>query len=286
MPNIIPPYIPEGYQIGVVDFDVGAQRQAVVGKSVRLWWEQAVQCPCRAIRDLHGRATDTGEPQENCLACGGAGVIYTNAQQIVAMLTSTTESSELYSEFGPYAKGTTFITLLPENIGDTLDRYTLLDGVRVHGEIRRRTASVTEGMRYPIIQRTFVSGTAGSTGTPQSRTIGVQYCRAAGLDGTVAAAELLEGVDFAIDALGNIDWTLGDLLGTAPAAGATYTIRYYARPRFVLDDHVFLRRDLYGHDDNGALCLTPMPVRALALLDFLGGTSAGEAPPISPEAMR
>ncbi len=274
MPLIIPPYIPEGYEQEVVDLDSGEMRSVLIGKSVRLWWEHGVPCPCRSTRTLNGRKGVTGEPQENCAYCGGAGTMYVNGQQIVGMRTSTSESQRLHTEYGPYAKGTMWLTLLPEHVADHLDRYTLLDGVRTHGELRKRKGTV-EKLRYPVIKRTFVCGTPEDRGVQQELTVGVQFCMASDSDGVVTGVELIEDTDFVVDDDGKLDWTLGDDAGTAPAVGEYYTVRYYARPRFVLDDHVYLSRDLYQHAD-GVVCLTPNPVRALLALDFLGGV-----PPVS-----
>lgn len=269
MPYIVPPYIPEGYEAEVVDFDAGDLRKFVVGRSVRLWWEQAVPCPCREVRMIGGRTRATGEPSSTCAYCSGAGYQYVNGQQIIAALQSTSEDVRLYSEYGPYAKGTTWLTLLPEHVADYLDRYTLLDGVRTHSELKVR-ADTVESLRYPVVERVFTSGVDGDHASEVQRTVGVQWCMAADLDGVASGDELEAGVDFAVTAQGKIDWTLGDALGTAPVVGARYGVRYYARPRFVLDDHTYLRRDVYLHDE-GRVCLTPMPVRALAMLDFLGG---------------
>lgn len=270
MPNILPTYIPEGFQSEVVDVDDSTLRMVTIGKSLRLWWEQGVPCPCRAVRTLGARTQSTGEPSDICAFCDGGGIMYVNGQQIVAMMTSTSESQNLYMDYGQFAKGTAWLTLMPENVADYLDRYTLLDGIRTHGELRRRKGTVDK-LRYPVVQRQFVSGSLYSTSQPFNRSIGVQFCMAADTDGVVTGVELVAGTDFTITAQGRVDWTLGDLAGTAPAVGGYYTIRYYARPRMILDDHTYLRRDLYAHE-NGNLCLTPMPVRALVILDFLGGS--------------
>lgn len=269
MPFVVPPFIPAGYAIDAVDLDDGETRNHIVGKSVRLWWEQGVPCPCRNIQELNGVTRSTGEPSSTCTFCSGAGIMYVNGQQIVAMMTSTSESQSLYSEYGQYAKGTAWLTLLPEHVADYLDRYTLLDGVRTHSELRRRKGTVDK-LRYPVINRTFTVGTSYDNTMRVSRTIGVQWCMAAGADGVTSGVELINGTDFTVDADGKIDWTLGDGTGNAPAVGDTYSIRYYARPRMVLDDHTYLRRDMYVHNGDD-LCFTPGPVRVLVLLDYLGG---------------
>lgn len=271
MPEPTPTWIPEGYSSSVVDFDDGEQRRATLGKSIRLWWEQAIPCPCSEIRTTHGRANDSGEPQGDCVACHGAGTMYVNGQQITAMRTSAQDKFNLYSEYGTYAKGTVFFTFFPENIGDHLDRYTLLDGAMVYSERRMRKETPTR-LRYPVIHREIITGTLGDETAPRQITVGIIYCRAAAATGEVTLNELVEDVDFTLTDNGRvIDWSLGDALGTAPAIGARFSVRYWGRPRFVLDDHVYLSRDLYTRNTDGALCYTPMPVRALAILDFLGG---------------
>lgn len=275
MPFVVPPFIPSDYATDVVDVDEGEARKLVVGKSVRLWWEQGVPCPCRSVQELNGVTRSTGEPSSICTFCSGSGIMYVNGQQIIAMMTSTSEAQELYHEYGQYAKGTAWLSLLPEHVADYLDRYTLLDGVRTHSETRRRRGTV-EKLKYPVIKRYFPVGSINNFSAKVYKTVGVQWCMAASVGGVTSGVELVEGVDFLVDDDGKIDWTPGDVLGTAPVLGdtpetcGTYSIRYYARPRMVLDDHQFLRRDLYGHND-GELCFTPLPVRVLVLLDYLGG---------------
>lgn len=269
MPFKVPAFIPGDYAQEAVDVDGGDVRKFVVGKSVRLWWEQGVPCPCRGVQELNGVTRSTGEPSPTCTFCHGAGIMYVNGQQIVAMMTSTSESKTLYSEYGQYAKGTAWLTLLPEHVADYLDRYTLLDGIRTHSEVRRRV-SLVENLRYPVIRRTFPVGSINDSSAKVYTTVGVQWCMAAGSDGVTTGTELEEGSDFSVNADGQIDWSLGDDANTAPAVGDLYSIRYYARPRMFLDDHTFLRRDLYAHEGD-RLCLTPLPVRVLVVLDYLGG---------------
>lgn len=270
MPYVVPSFIPADYASEVVDLDDGDIRSSIVGKSVRLWWEQGVSCPCRQVMELNGVTRPTGEPSSTCTFCSGAGIMYVNGQQIVAMILSTSEHQNLYSEYGQYAKGTAWITLLPEHTADYRDRYTLLDGIRTHNEIRRRKGTIDK-LRYPIVERTFVTGAPTDPSIAVERTVGVQWCMASDADGVTTGVELVEGVDGEVTEDGRWDWSLGITAGTAPAIGELYSIRYFARPRMTLDDHTYLRRDQYRHNDAGALCLTPLPTRVLCILDYLGG---------------
>jgi len=74
-------------------------------------------------------------------------------------------------------------------------------------------------------------------------TVGVTHVRIQAEDGT-AGETATEGIDFAISD-GEIDWSLGDALGTAPPVGRKFTATYYAHPRFIAIEDSYSARDSY-----------------------------------------
>ena len=145
--------------------------------------------------------------------------------------------------FGTYGLGRVRITLLPEHLPSFHDRFTAKEAVAVYTEVRTRTASAVERPRYPVVIRTFDVGAVGDRSTKVSKTIGVLHCRKADANGSIVAGELVEGTDFTVDGSGQIDWTLGDGLGSAPAAGERYALQYYVRPRWVVENIPYVHRN-------------------------------------------
>ncbi len=270
-------WIPPGVDQDRVDFDALEFRRAAITKGQALTWEMKTDCPCRNVRTFLGGNADSGEPNPTCTACRGSGAIYDAGQPVIAMMTRTAEQLKKYNLWGPSASGTTFLTLLPEQVPGYLDRYTLQSGIRVHDEVKTHATTV-ESLRYPITLRTMVVGNEYDPTVAENLVLGVLYCRVAGADGVIKAGVRVENVDFVVNTAGQIDWTLGEGLDTAPVVGERYGIRYYARPVFVVEDHEYVRRDLYMQDPlSGLIVHSAHVVEVMARLDFLGGIN----PPVA-----
>ena len=266
----LPPYILPDLEICRVDFDLADFQRSLLQHGRRIWWEGAQECPCRRILTVVGVTQQTGEPLSDCTACQGAGILMDSGQQTIGMFTGIRESQKRYNEFGPNAAGYGYISLLPENLPNINDRFTLIDGWRIHSEIKRRGSGSTDSLRYPITPRTFRIGAGTNYAIPKTITVGV-------LHGAIAPTTLVEGTHFVVNASGQIDWTLGDGLDLSPAEGSTYSVRYICRPVFVCVDHVFVSRDLHNRTSEDELALGQHPVNITVMAEHL----AIRSPPVA-----
>lgn len=273
---VLPPYIPVGIETCRVDFDALDFRRELVQHGKRIWWEPVTDCPCRQIRTLGGRAQETKEPRITCEGCGGSGDLYDTGQQIVGKFHGLGEQQKRYNEYGPMAAGYGWLSLLPEHLPAIDDRFTLLDGWHVVREAFKHEETI-EQPRYPIIRRTFYIGNGQGFKTPKEVTYGVTFCRVTDTGGVLLPNNRVEGVDFVITSDGKIDWTLGEGLGTAPEVGAYYTLRYFARPVYIVQDHVYVTRDLWnrtggtlGDGTASPLKYAQMPVEVFCMAEHLG----------------
>ena len=222
-------------------------------------WEMVSQCPCGSIREVSGQRTDSHEHDPLCPQCKGRGLFHHTPRTIPAMVTDSTTKPEWFAHYGQALRGMARFTLLPEHLPGPLDRLTILDSiVRMPHRGRRAPGPVTT-LTYPIVPRT-IDYAEGNLWTfneyAQKRragdvTFGVVYCRAADLDGAVMPGELVEGVDFEVTAEGDLDWTLGDARGTAPAEGAVFVCEYTARPAYLVQTIPHTYRDRYTMPADG-----------------------------------
>lgn len=279
--TVLRPHIPPNIDFCSVDFDDVEFRRVLVQKGTRAWWEGFVECPCRELTTIGGMMDDTGTPDKDCIECSGSGALYIPGQQIPVMRMNAKTRLEWFNAMGPLAHGHAMFTLLPEHMSGFRDRFTLLDGVMVFTERKVREATV-EQPRYPIIRHTSITGTAADLTVPETTTVGVLYAHGTGLDGVVTQ-RLVEGTDFSLVPLGDagnghtVDWTIGDGIGSAPPVGARYTLRYYARPRFVVVEDTFAIRGLY-HWGLGSLVRTDYATLVLVALEHLAGGPGDNAP--------
>lgn len=173
-------------------------------------------------------------------------------------------------------------TVLPEHLPGPLDRLTILDSTIRMPARKRRGAGATSTLDYPVVPRTidyaednvWTYGQFGQKRKAGEISVGVMYCRRAGLDGLMIAGELVEGVDFTV-VDGLIDWTLGDDLGTAPVVGARFVCEYTTDPVYLVQTIPHTFRDRYVVPSEG-----PAERRAAsnlhvdAYLEFWGPPSA------------
>ena len=257
-----------------VDFRPEDYRKLIHTHGLRVEWSQSAPCPCQRVnRDLAtgmGYAVEppttqtTGEARTDCDVCKGIGVLYHSAQNILAAITTVRSKPELFQAFGSRASGMAAISLLPEHLPRVQDKFKLLDSAIIYAERRIRTASTVESLRYPILTRTV---DLASGATP----VGVLYAHRAATSGVATAGDaMVAGVDFVVDGSGNVDWTLGDGLGSAPVEGAAYTMVYNTAPTFIVTDHPHVVRDTWIGAKKPAPEHQALPVQCYADLQQLG----------------
>lgn len=270
----LPPWVPPDLEVCRTDFTLTDFRAAILQEGRRLWWEAANTCPCRTARTIAGVTNDTHEPRSNCPGCAGSGVVYDGGQQIVGMLVGMREEQRRYNEFGPTAMGYGNVTLLPEHLPCIDDRLTLIDGVRVHNEIKKRQGAV-ETLRYPIITRTFITGTGPGYTTQKKVAVNVLHVRATDATGVLQSTVYVAGTHFTVTAAGAVDWTIGG--DNVPPIGAWVSYRYLARPVFVVVDFAYITRDLYNRTTEDELSLGQHPVSVFVRAEHLGNRN----PPVA-----
>lgn len=253
-----------------VDFDMEGYRKLVFAKGIDLEWEQCAECPCsRSSSDftlnlIESTTQTTGEARPDCPLCDGIGYFWHSAQQIRAIVTGGSSSTDKYAVYGEYARGMVSVSTLPEHLPAYGDRFTVLNSVMVFRETRTRTAQAIESLRYPIQARTLDLANGAQT----VRVLRLQYADAQGL--SALSNSLTEGVDFAITAQGTIDFTLGDNLGTTPNAGQRYSVAYFARPRYYVADHPHTHRDSVYIRKSTTESALALPIQVHCSLEFMG----------------
>lgn len=252
-----------------VDFRPEQFRKFFFKAGIDMIWEQAQECPCRRSTSDYSlnvslQVTDrTTEAQVDCAKCKGRGYFYHSPQEVRAIITGAQENPERFRMYGEFATGMVNISLLPEHLPAYGDRFTMSDSVLLFRETKIRTEQAVESPRFPIVTRALDL----STGEAE---VGVLNLHKANDDGTCTDDGILtESVDFVVSQDGNLDFSLGDTSGTAPAAGVRYSVSYYAHPRFVVVDHPHAFRDTFTKRKSPHENFKPLPIQCNARLEFL-----------------
>lgn len=246
------------------DFNELELRKFFFNHSIRVQWEQAAICPCGQVVTesafgIELPSTNSNQRRVDCTLCRGTGYFHHSAQEIKAFILSFSANNELFSRFGmEVERGSVSVTTLPEHLLSRLDRLTALDMVMVVQDVDTRRGALSP-LRHTIAPRTL--GLVGGT-----QTVSVLQARSAKLDG-LPLADMTLGVDYTIDANNNIVWALGDVTGKAPPVGARYSISYYARPRFIVQDHPYVARDAIVQVKSPTAKAVAYMVKASARLD-------------------
>ena len=255
-----------------VDFDMQEYRKLIFAKGVDLTWEQCAECPCSQSAQgydvglIEVTSAVTGEARADCELCDGKGYYWHSAQTIRAILTGGSTDTNQFQLYGEYARGMVSLSLLPEHLPAYGDRFTVLASVRLYRETLTRGESETEALRYPVQSRQLDLETGVTT-------LGVTRLQRAGLSGLSTEADVLvEGVDFDVTEAGELDFSKGDALGTAPLVGARFSVSYFARPRYYVADTPHSHRDSVYLRKSPTEAPLLMPVQAHCSLEFMGYT--------------
>nr|CAB4128663.1 hypothetical protein UFOVP114_54 [uncultured Caudovirales phage] len=254
-----------------VDLQADVFRKLAHNKGLIYLWEQAAACPCSqntaAVASGFGLTANatkrTGRARADCPVCGGKGWLWHTPTQGVGMFTAS-QDNPIIQSLGEGGRGSALLTCPPEAVPAWKDRITLLDSHMIKRELRVRGADVQERLRYPIEVVTLALE-EGDTD------VGVLYLRRAGLDGRTADEdELTPGVDFLVTDDGKIDWTPGIESGRAPVQGAPYTVSYYHRPRYLVDNFPHTWRTTRTVRKQPDSIVEPLPVQVLLMLEHKG----------------
>lgn len=273
MHPIIPKYVapqalfnPEIFRSDIVKF---------AGGCPNIRWEKAFPCPCSmrmTLREIDGEVG--GESKTLCPQCAGASVYYVRQPDTFAIVTSVGETNSASGKTTGqgWADIQATFTFLPENAPAHQDRVTdLRSWVQVSD--RRKRKRTQEKCRFPLEERVIVGADAANSTVAvcfRETVIEMATADAAG----AFVARLTPTVDFdVID--GEIDWTKGDILETAPAVGCVYFVTYWVHPRYLIQNIPFISRPSVTQQPKqvGGVetpALTDMPVKAVGFMEFIG----------------
>lgn len=164
---------------------------------------KAALCPCRS--------TPTGSQNQNCLACGGNGILYpVPPEQITVLVSDITQNLDLM-QYGLMEDGDLVVSPQPGSIH--FDNFDLLMlpwsiGVPTYSQVIVRGAGATDTADYRVLNVTGAWTVEPTTGTNQ---------------------EYKPGFDFTFDSK-TITWLS---TGNAPTDGQLYSIRYDAQFEWV-----------------------------------------------------
>ena len=268
LPSRVPPKLTPR-----ADFRPEEFRKRILSHGARVYWEQAIDCPCARPVEEYGFSSSLGagtlpanaRARADCPSCAGRGYAYHSGQEITALVTGARTEGKRFSEYGgELSSGQIGITLLPEHLPRLGDRFTLIQSEMLFSETLTRGSGATDSPRYQIKIRAHDLA-AG----PQS--FGVRYLLLADAQGEVDPSETrAEGVDFTISAGGEIDWSGAPPL-RAPAQGSRYSVTYYAHPRYMIVNHPHAVRDSQAVRKSPSQYEIELPIYAEARLEFLGG---------------
>lgn len=230
---------------------------ATQGRRVRI--NPASECPCTL-------SSDHSERRRDCPVCDGEGFEWPAALQVDtrAIITSLENARDTLATYGRFDAGTVRVTLQGEQPPAHRSRITLLDDVMQLQVLRRRGSGSVDTLRHPIVTPgQFVVGPLEAN----VATSGLLWLRRA--EDGVGGDALTLGTDFTVNGSGNIDWTLGDTAGTAPAHGEAYAFVAFVNLRYVVVDHPHVVRNAEVKFKLPTQQRAYMPVQCYARLDNL-----------------
>jgi hypothetical protein len=264
---LLPPLLPTK-QSPRGDFQPMEFRRLFAQLGQPVTWEMTAVCPCGqqlnevaesfSASHVLGRLAVSGEPKTICATCGGKGWYKHSSQPITVIVQDMAVNPRRFGVTGEYAVGRAHISFLPENKPGLGDRIVLTTSVhRVH-EFVTRTAGATQALRFPIVAQVQETATGNQT---------IRVLQAKKAANNVASADLVEGAAFTVDGQGRLVWN--DLAG-APAVDDAFSITYYARPRYVIEDVPFAVRDTIVHHKTVSPKDTRLPIYAIARQEYRG----------------
>ncbi|HCB04522.1 MAG TPA: hypothetical protein DEQ43_09800 [Nocardioides bacterium] len=181
-------------------------RQLIFRRGSRVLWEKAARCPCTVTGSLgEATRTPTHEPQSACPECFGIGFLHHDPQEIQAVVLSASKNPAFYQLYGEQVKGMVMITVLPEHMPKSWDRFTVLDSVHAVSETRERTGA-KERLRYPIASANLELADEDTPTVKEVTAWNGVYIRRANASGQIVPAPLVQDLDCRITPDGELEW--------------------------------------------------------------------------------
>lgn len=191
--------------IGPDHFDAAEFDALIAEHGVPALWRRARACPC---------VGEDGQPEIACAFCSDLPGYFWDAGVELRVLAPGRQRRDEQQDIGQLMAGMVQITFPSTFTPGHFDRVEFLAATMVINNERLRRGALDPAGRSQERLRIRPS-------------LGVEYCAAIVGDALVAYAE---GTDFSVGADGSIAW----VPGRGPAAGTRYTLRYHARPTFII----------------------------------------------------
>lgn len=239
----------------------------LASRGVDATWYPGLRCPCGAQGD--------GSPAPDCPVCGPGnsskyppGWLFPLTQDVKVNVTGLRRDWKT-DEAQFISSGEASMTVRAEHCPAYMDRIILDDCRTTKSALLTRkssggTGGHVEHLDYPIVSQDYDNSTGGTS------YIDVLYLQPVDATTGLPKAALVKGTDYAITAGGDLDFTLGDALGTAPTQNARYTIAYKTRPvyRVVSEPHA-MRQTTTAWKHLSAPIPQRLPVSFTARLEWL-----------------
>lgn len=169
-------------------------------------WRRARLCPCVGA--------STGQPALDCTVCNGEAIVWEDSGQNITVLLPGRQRQDQYDQVGAWMQGMAYMTFPVTFVPGHLDQVQLTAAEMVVNNERHVRGDVDRAGRSR--ERLRMRGS-----------LRVEFCEAI-VGGSLVA--YTEGTDFSIGSGGEIQWQAG----AGPATGTAYTMRYVARPTYVV----------------------------------------------------
>lgn len=265
-----------------IDFDPKEFNRAIDQVGMRLLWEKVSLCPCR-------NNDETEQPQVGCSVCDGDGWEYWGAQLVNGIVGALDLDQDTQVAFGIWASGMAQITVKNEHKPDFRDRYTHLDSLLRYTQHFKRSG-VQDRLRYYIgvmplalAPEEYVLAASGDPEAVLAAELAANAISRAQADigpnfgvlrlrlrnADLSAGAVLEpGIDFdVVDGL--VDWARGDVRGTAPTVGQSYSVSYLFHPRHIVNGFNHAVRDSWVKFKSPIPLLNRLPIEVNCRLDYL-----------------
>lgn len=119
--------VQQSYPVGQprADFNVNDFQHLIYQKGRRVWFEKAIQCPCKS---------PAINQQSNCKNCGGGGWIYINGKETRMVISGVGVVND-YKAWSEESRGMINISCRDSEQLTFMDRLTLLDGKSINQEV-------------------------------------------------------------------------------------------------------------------------------------------------------
>lgn len=257
-PSEMPLFIPD-FSIKGASFD-----QLLQNRGIRFQHKKAVPCP-------NVLSTDTASHQPDCMFCNNSGIIYYGDKEIWGIFQGNS-LEKTFEAHGIWEIGNAVVTLPTSYLDGTQADFNTYDYLVIPDFEARmweqkefeENSTLTQRLRYPVTKVEYATSIVDN----------VQRF-------------YVQGVDFNIDAAGDIAWVFGHQPGFHPQSGrgVTVTWSYFAHPAYIVVQSL---RELRITQElvNGQKTARRLPQQVLVKRDFMIGLGEKIVPGTEPESDR